>query len=66
MGYRFSRQTTFASYSLYHLLYGREPILPSFVQEKLKLVIELDGPNVWAQCLCIRAELLKRVMQMTS
>ena len=51
MGYRFSWQASLASYSPYQLLYIREPILPSSVQEKLTLVVDLDDPDVWAQCL---------------
>ena len=55
MGYRFSRQASLASYSPYQLLYGREPILPSSVREKLAPVVNLDDPDVWAQCLHDRA-----------
>lgn len=55
MGYRFSRQTTLASYNPYQLLYGREPILLSFIREKLDHVVDLDDPYIWAQCLHDRA-----------
>ena len=51
MGYRFSRHAYLASYSPYQLLYGREPILPSSVRGKLVLMVNLDDPDVWAQCL---------------
>jgi hypothetical protein len=56
MGYRFSRQASLASYIPYQLLYGREPILTSFIREKLAYVVELDDPNVWAECLQERAQ----------
>jgi hypothetical protein len=65
MGYRFSRQASLTSYSPYQLLYGREPILPSPVREKLALVVNLDDPNVWAQCLHDRAEFFQKAMPMT-
>ena len=51
MGYRFSRQASLAAFSPYQLLYGREPILPSSVREKLAPVVDLDDPDMWAQCL---------------
>ena len=53
-----------ATYSPYELLYGREPILPSSVREKLASVVDLDDPDVWAQCLHDRAEFFKRAMAM--
>ena len=55
MGYRFSRHISLASYSSYQLLYGREPILPSSIREKLAPVVDLDDPNIWAECLQERA-----------
>ncbi len=64
MGYRFSRQASLASYSPYQLLYGREPILPSAVREKLDPVVDLDDPAVWAQVLQQRAEYFQRAMPM--
>ena len=51
MGYRFSRQAFLSAFSPYQLLYGREPVLPSAVTEKLHLVVDLDDPEVWAQAL---------------
>lgn len=62
MGYRFSRQASLASYSPYQLLYGREPILPNSVREKLAPVVDLDDPDIWAQCLHDRAEFFKKAM----
>jgi len=64
MGYRFSRQASLASYSPYQLLYGREPILPSAVREKLDPVVDLDDPKVWIQVLQERAEYFQRAMPM--
>ena len=56
MGYRFSRQASLSSFSPYQLLYGREPVLPSAVREKLHPMVDLDDPEVWAQTLQDRAE----------
>ena len=47
MGYRFSRQTSLASYSPYQLLYKCEPILPSPFREKIAPIVDLDEPNIW-------------------
>ena len=51
-----------ASYSCYQLLYRREPILPSSVREKLTPVVDLDDPDVWAQCLHHQVEFFKNAM----
>jgi len=64
MGYHFSRQASLASYNLYQLLYGCEPILPNSLQEKLALVVDLDDPNIWAQCLHDQAEFFKKAIPM--
>jgi hypothetical protein len=64
MGYQFSRQTSLASYSLYQLLYGREPIFPSFIREKLAPVVDLDDPNIWAECLQEGGQFFQRAMPM--
>jgi hypothetical protein len=64
-GHSFWRGARQASYSPYQLLYGREPILPSSVQEKLAHVVNLDDPNVWAQCLHDRPEFFQKAMPMT-
>ena len=64
MGYRFSRQASLASYTPYQLLYGREPVLPSSIREKLAPVVDLDDPDVWAQCLQERAQFFQRAMPM--
>ena len=64
MGYRFSRQASLAAFSSYQVLYGREPILPSSVWEKLAAVVDLDDPEMWIQCWRDRAEFFKRPMPM--
>ena len=64
MGYRFSRQTSLTSYSPYQLLYGREPILPSSIREKLAHVVDLDDPNIWTKCLQEQAQFFKRAIPM--
>ena len=60
MGYRFSRQASLLSFSLYQLLYSREPVLPSAVEEKLHPVVDLDDPEVWAQTFHDRAKYFRR------
>lgn len=64
MGYQFRRQASLASYSPYQLLYGREPILPSSIRQKLAPIVDLDDPDVWAQCLHDRAKFFQRAMPM--
>ena len=64
MGYRFSRQASLSSFNPYQLLYGREPVLPSAVREKLHHVVDLDDPEVWAQTLQDRAEYFRKAMPM--
>ena len=50
MGYQFSRHASLASYSLYWLLYGREPVFPTFIHKNLVFVVDLDDPNMWTKC----------------
>ena len=52
------------SYRRYRLLYRKEPILSSSVRENLTPVVDLDDPDVWAQCLYDRAEFFKKAMPM--
>jgi hypothetical protein len=47
MGYKFSKQASLASYIPYQLLYGREPILPSAIKERLDPMVNLDDLEVW-------------------
>jgi hypothetical protein len=64
MGYQFSKQASLVAFCLYQFLYGRKPILPNSVREKLAQVVDLDDPDIWAQCLRDRAEFFKRAMSM--
>ena len=45
-------------------MYGRELILPSSIREKLAPIVDLDDPDVWAQCLHDRAKFFQRAMPM--
>lgn len=56
MDYRLNKQTYSILYSLYKLLYGREPMLSSYVREKLNAMIDLNGLEVWVQYLHERAK----------
>ena len=50
MGYRSRRHASLASYSPSQLLYGRELVILSFIQEQLAHVVDLDNSNIWAGC----------------
>ena len=52
------------SYNPYKLLYGCEPILPSSIWEKLAFIVDLDDPNIWAECLQEQAQVFQRAMPM--
>jgi hypothetical protein len=64
MGYRFNKQTSLASYNPHQLMYGREPILLSFIQEKSAFVVDLDDPNIWAESLQERAQFFQNAIPM--
>jgi hypothetical protein len=65
MGYRFSKQASLASFSLYYLLFGRHPILPKAIQVDADTVLaNIDNPVTWALLSEQRADLFKRVMPM--
>jgi hypothetical protein len=65
MGYRFSKQASLASFSLYYLLFGRHPVLPKAIQADADTVLaNMDNPDTWALVSEQRAELFKRVMPM--
>jgi hypothetical protein len=62
MGYWFSRQTSLASFSLYFLLYGRDPYLPITIHRESSELVNLDDPEMWLRVCSQRAELFQRVM----
>lgn len=62
--YQFSGHASLASYSLYHLLYGYEPILSSLVGKKLASLVDLDDLDVWTQYLYYRADFFRKAMPM--
>jgi hypothetical protein len=49
MGYRFSRQASFSSFSPYFLLFGHEPKLLASIQGDVIAIINFDYPNVVIQ-----------------
>jgi hypothetical protein len=53
-----------ASYNPYQSLYGREPILLNSIRKKLAHVVDLDDPNIWAECLQEWAQSFQRAMPM--
>ncbi|CAI7846728.1 unnamed protein product [Closterium sp. NIES-54] len=46
---------------MYHLLYGRDPVLPVDAPKLLSVIIEVDEPNLWAELACKRARYLKEL-----
>ena len=64
MGNWFSRQASLTSCSLYQLLYEPEPILLKFIRKKLDHIVDLDGPNIWAEFLQERAQFFQSAMPM--
>ncbi len=49
MSYRFSRQTSLASYSPYFLLYDQNPDLPMTIRHESSEVVNLDDPGMWSK-----------------
>ena len=46
------------------MLYGHEAIFPNSIWEKLAHVVDVDDPNIWAECLHERAQFFQRAMPM--
>jgi hypothetical protein len=55
MGYRFSHQTSLAFFSLYFLLYGRDPNLPTTICRESSEVVNLDDLEMWLRVCSQRA-----------
>ena len=64
MGYRFNKQTSLATFSLYFSLYGRDPGLPASLQRDNQAVVNLDDPKIWIEVCTMRARLFERIMPM--
>ncbi|CAI7836805.1 unnamed protein product [Closterium sp. NIES-53] len=60
-GYRFAKQAALKNLSPYHLLFGRDPVLPVDAPKLLSAVIEADEPNLWAELAYKRAKYLKEL-----
>jgi len=65
MGYRFSRQASLASFSLYFLLYGRNLDLPTTICCEFSEVVNLDDLEMWLRVCSQRAKLFRRIMLAT-
>jgi hypothetical protein len=59
LGYRCSRQAS-TGFSPYQLLYAREPVFPSGVQQRMQECIDFDSKEAAAVSVLRRAELLKQ------
>ncbi len=55
----------FASYSLYLLLFNREPKLPTSIQCDVMELMNLYDPNMWSQVCEQQVNLFQWVMAMT-
>ena len=55
-GLQFGRHASLASYNPYKFSYEREPTVPNSIWKKLALVVDLDDPNIWAECLHMAME----------
>jgi hypothetical protein len=64
MGYNFSAQASLAGFSPYHLLFGREPIVPGAIRVALDKPLDLDQPERLTALVAQRAELFCRWMPM--
>ncbi|CAI5994784.1 unnamed protein product [Closterium sp. NIES-64] len=58
---RFAKQAALKNLSPYHLLFGRDPVLPVDAPKLLSAVIEADEPNLWAELAYKRAKYLKEL-----
>ncbi len=45
--YKFNKQASLARYNPYQLLYGREPIFPSVMKEKIDPIMNLNDLKTW-------------------
>jgi hypothetical protein len=66
MGYRFSCQTSLASFSPLFLLYGQDPDLPTTICCESSEVVNLDDSEMWLRVCSQHAELFQRVMLVVS
>jgi hypothetical protein len=62
MGYQFSRQASLAFFSLYFLLYGQNPNLPTTIRHESSEVVSLDDLKMWLRVCSQHVKLFQRVM----
>jgi transposase InsO family protein len=60
MGYNFSAQASLAGFSPYHLLFGREPVVPAAIKVALDEALDLDRPERLVALVGQRGELFRR------
>ncbi len=65
MGYRFSHQTSLASFSPYFLLYGQNQDLPMTIRRESNEVVNLDDLEMWLKVCFQCVELFRKVMSAT-
>ncbi|CAI7864126.1 unnamed protein product [Closterium sp. NIES-54] len=59
--YRFANQSALKNLSPYHLLYGRDPVLPVDAPKLLSVAVEADEPGLWAEVAQKRARYLREL-----
>ena len=59
LGYRCSPQAS-TSFSPYYLMFGRHPVIPPAVRERMEQPLTLDDPEATAKEVHMRAEVMKR------
>jgi hypothetical protein len=62
MGYRFNRQAFLVSFSLYFLLYDRNPNLPTRIHHESNEVVNLDDSEMWLRVCFQCAKFFRKVM----
>jgi hypothetical protein len=65
MGYKFNKQTSLTSFSIYLFLCFQKPNLPTSIYRAMVVVLALDGPNVWMHACDRKAHLFEKIMPMT-
>jgi len=64
MGYRFNQQASLTSFSLYFLLFARDPELPTSICHNVMTMINFNDPSMWILACGQHVFLFRHVMPM--